>query len=56
MLSVGSDPRELRSGECLQCCLKLKGETVLGGKEQQLCGRKMLKGEGVPREQQRKNV
>lgn len=39
MFSAGHDPGELESGECLQCCLKLRGETMLGGKEQHLCGR-----------------
>lgn len=56
MLSAGHDPKELESGECLECCLKLRGEIVLGGKEQQQCRREMLEGEGVPREQWRKHV
>lgn len=56
MLSAGHDLEELESAECLECCLKLRGEIVLGGKEQQQCGRGMLEGEGVPREQWRKHV
>lgn len=56
MLSAGHDLGELESGECLQRCLKLRGETMLGGKEQQLCGREMLEGGGVPGEEWRKHV
>ena len=56
MLSAGHDPGELESGECLQHCLKLRGETMLGGKEQRLRGREMLEGEGVPGEQRRNHV
>lgn len=56
MFSAGHNPRELEFGECLQRCLKRRLETVLSGKKQQLCGREMLEGEGVPRQQQRKHV